>query len=318
MRCEQIWDLLSAYADNETTNSDAAIVETHIAVCSECAANLRFMRTASGSLGLTPDVEPPISLRASILAATIYMPTWRQRFRAGWAATFNFRTIRYAALAGTTAMAILLAVHLNNAPIAVAPAGQHNIATAESGRPVASQSVPDPGSLFSAPLAANIEVPAAPAVPERTGSNRTSAHRMAATHMSRNPISTKSRQLAFVHTGRKSPLDSSRPGLASPADKPDADAVEPAEDMFPTSPMSPRTDVAKADSSDAHESMTPAAPPLHVALASYTEPAQRTQLLTLADLKRSLRRQANDDRSRFISESISEKRIRFDVVRGRF
>jgi anti-sigma factor RsiW len=43
MRCEQVWDLLSTYADSEATGDEAAIVETHIAVCSVCARDLDWM-----------------------------------------------------------------------------------------------------------------------------------------------------------------------------------------------------------------------------------------------------------------------------------
>lgn len=79
--CDSLWDLLSAYADGETTPDEAALVEQHVAVCSACARDLLFMRQAASALADTPEVSPPPDLRQAILTATIYRPTWRQRLQ---------------------------------------------------------------------------------------------------------------------------------------------------------------------------------------------------------------------------------------------
>jgi hypothetical protein len=102
------------------------------------------------------------------------------------------------------------------------------------------------------------------------------------------------------------------------------DVVEPGEMMpaEPSQPMSPLVaeSTAPTDKLDpsAGAASTVITPSVHIALASYSEPAPATQLVTLADLKRSLRHQAMDERSRFIREAINDKTIRLDVVRSRF
>jgi len=99
-----VWDLLSAYADDEVTPEEAARVEQHVAVCADCARDLRFMRQTATVLASTPEVTPPAGLRQAILAATVYRPTWGQRLQASLRAVFLPPTrLRAFGLAGAAA-----------------------------------------------------------------------------------------------------------------------------------------------------------------------------------------------------------------------
>src|SRR4051794_28367889 len=104
--CEDYWDLLSAYADDAISPLEATRVETHVAACSDCARDLRFMRETAFVLAATPEVAPPSTLRASILAATIYRPTWQQRLSA--ALRWFVPSVPYRALAFAGSAAVLL------------------------------------------------------------------------------------------------------------------------------------------------------------------------------------------------------------------
>jgi anti-sigma factor RsiW len=79
--CDAFWEMLSAYADGLLETDDSLRVEKHVAACDACALDLRFMRETSVLLANTPDIAPPPGLQQSILAATIYRPTWQQRLR---------------------------------------------------------------------------------------------------------------------------------------------------------------------------------------------------------------------------------------------
>ena len=79
MRCETVWERLSAYADGEATPSETAIVEAHIAVCLSAPRTGVHARVVAALLGVS-DVEPPVTLRAAILAATVDHKPLRARF----------------------------------------------------------------------------------------------------------------------------------------------------------------------------------------------------------------------------------------------
>src|SRR5687767_6994724 len=68
--CDTLWPLLSAYADGETSESESARVEGHIAGCGRCSSALSLIQSTTVSLGATREVEPPAYLRGAILAAT--------------------------------------------------------------------------------------------------------------------------------------------------------------------------------------------------------------------------------------------------------
>jgi hypothetical protein len=75
--CEQIWEMLSAYAD------EASLVERHTDSCIECARDLEFMRLTAVSISELPEVSPPSYLRNAILAATVDRTHWLDRIGFG-------------------------------------------------------------------------------------------------------------------------------------------------------------------------------------------------------------------------------------------
>ena len=93
MQCQDVWDLLSAYADGETNAHETEVVEAHIAVCSDCARDLQFMQGAHEALQAIPEVEPPVTLRSAILAATVNRPSLTERF-AGFLAVLGEARLR--------------------------------------------------------------------------------------------------------------------------------------------------------------------------------------------------------------------------------
>lgn len=328
MTCERVWDLLSAYADRETSDDETAMVETHVAACSECARDLKWLQATAGVLNVLPEVEPPASLHASILAATVHRPTRRQRLLASLGGPLRMPALRYGALAGCAATAAWLAVTLSG-PLAPNPAAYRpTLRTARANRPVPPAPAPaGESALFTARLDENIALPALD-------------DRAAPLHPAARPNPRPTEPAFRLAAAEPAPgMRSIQPKAATTKSYPDADSPraalpggpipeEPAT-MFDSAPtMSDMTSGAKiADAAVGKDAGTTeagtigrpmAAQPMHVALASYSEPAPQTQLVTLADLKRSLRRQAMDDRAHFITESIREKRIRLDVVRGRF
>ena len=54
--CDAIWDALSAYADDEATPAEIQRVESHVAECAQCAAELAFMRA-----GVLPPQLPALT-----------------------------------------------------------------------------------------------------------------------------------------------------------------------------------------------------------------------------------------------------------------
>ncbi len=114
MNCDQVWDLLSVYADGETNPHETTMVEDHIASCESCAADLAFLQSTSVSLRDVPEVEPPASLRHAILAATVNRPTWQDRLAAAARRTLVPAPLRYGALAAAGAAAALTFVMIHD------------------------------------------------------------------------------------------------------------------------------------------------------------------------------------------------------------
>lgn len=143
--CEELWDLLSAFADGMVTRDEAGRVERHVAICADCARDLRFMQETAHVLAKTPEVVPPATLRDSILAATIYRPTWQQRIRAAARKLVPSTPLRAMTYAGSAA-AILLVAYVTNASFVRAP----QTATEWSGTNVASVPSfnPNPSPFF--------------------------------------------------------------------------------------------------------------------------------------------------------------------------
>jgi hypothetical protein len=317
MKCERVWDLLSAYADNETTSDETAIVETHIAVCSGCARDLQWLRAATGALLGVADVEPPITLNAAILAATVYRPMWQQHLRAGFGTAASFRTLRYGALAGSVAMAAWLAVNVSG-PVATNPAAYRPAVKAAEAKspadPLAEST--GPSTLFTARLEDNITIPVLGAQPPLGAPGKSEpARRFAASSPASELRSIQPR------TTRRTVADATRlrgPVLSGPIPDEPSTMLDEMPMMSDVTTAPTTSDMGTAGAGTPANVPPTIARPVHVALASYSEPVPQTGLVTLADLKRSLRRENQDGRAQFIRESIDEKRIRLDVVRGRF
>lgn len=114
--CEEIWDLLSVYADGEATPEESARVEHHITECQRCARDLAFLRETARALEETPEIAPPPGLRDAILAATIYRPSWPERVRAALGGALAPVRRHALALAGTAAAGFLCALLLFRSP----------------------------------------------------------------------------------------------------------------------------------------------------------------------------------------------------------
>jgi hypothetical protein len=129
---ERLWDLLSAYADGETTPEESALVEAHLRSDAAYARDFAFLQAASRQVMLAGEVEPPTHLRDAIFAATIHKPTFARRLAAAWG---DFRTVlspRYAYPAGALAAGVFAAFLLWPRP-----AGTNNGTTDSSGAIVA-------------------------------------------------------------------------------------------------------------------------------------------------------------------------------------
>lgn len=130
---ERLWDLLSAYADGETTPEESALVEAHLRSDAAYARDFAFLQGASRHVMLMGEVEPPTALRDAIFAATIHKPTFARRLAAAWG---NFQTAinpRYAYPAGALAAGVCAAFLLWSRP-AIAP-NQSNSAPAVAATP---------------------------------------------------------------------------------------------------------------------------------------------------------------------------------------
>lgn len=63
MACDRIEGLLTAYVDGDLSAEEKTLVDDHVRVCADCASLLSFLRAATESLAVFPEVEPSQSLR---------------------------------------------------------------------------------------------------------------------------------------------------------------------------------------------------------------------------------------------------------------
>jgi|GEM_PF-1034358 len=114
--CGKIGALLSAYLDGELTAREQNMVADHIAVCSECAREMRALQVLVGAAASIAPVDPPTDLKARIAAATTArlpgaaaQPVLVERLRY----LLSPKGLRWAgaAAAGTAAIAVLLHQH---------------------------------------------------------------------------------------------------------------------------------------------------------------------------------------------------------------
>src|SRR5689334_18888451 len=67
---EALWTLLSVYADGEATPEEAAQVEALLRSDPTYAREFSFLQMSAETIQTIGEVEPPLSLRDSILATT--------------------------------------------------------------------------------------------------------------------------------------------------------------------------------------------------------------------------------------------------------
>jgi len=334
MKCDRIWELLSVYADAEATREEAVMVETHIAVCSTCARDLRFMVATSGVLNLIPEIEPPAALHTSILSATVFRPTWQQRLRSLALLGFASNTVRYGALAGAAAAAFIVLRPIQS-PLTLQPS--ERTANPEFHRLNVAASTGEKG--FGPTENGNLSESHDPALKTNSSVPKSSHIQLVQSEDS----VRKNGNIRPLRLVQKFPVGSlalasiSRPQFNSKESSADArvaatpvEPVEPPSELPQISPavvmggMMPPVDMmdtARGEGGTTESVNTEAmgAPATaHITLASETSVVPTDQMVTLADLKRSLRKQTSNDHARFVRESIKDKQIRLDVVRGRF
>jgi anti-sigma-K factor RskA len=68
---DELRELVPLHAAGVLSGADRAAIESHLATCTECAAEYRAYRPVGAALAQSvPQVDPPLALRESILAAT--------------------------------------------------------------------------------------------------------------------------------------------------------------------------------------------------------------------------------------------------------
>ncbi len=321
MQCQDVWDLLSAYADGETNDHETQVVQAHIAVCKDCARDLQFMLGTQEALQAIPEVEPPISLRSAILAATVNRPSLTERFATAVRRGLAPAPVRYGALAAAGAAAALTAVTIrdSNNPVHYVPNEPTIVATVPNpsdANPSAPSGLsvdlldayePEPSVTSSAaPRTRNVRIRRHE---HRTGVKLASASRPAANRRNAkaaaNPTpDVRPNQPAIIE-------DLSVASVPGYGNDPDVTA-----EPEPTT----RTLVASSDSASGDTSSASAQTSdrgARIVLTASSVSLDPAQVATLADLRRSLGHQA----ARNAADPASTRRdrqIRVDVIRGSF
>ncbi len=321
MQCQDVWDLLSAYADGETNAHETEVVEAHIAVCSDCARDLQFMQGTQHALQAIPEVEPPISLRSAILAATVNRPSLTERFATAVRRGLAPAPVRYGALAAAGAAAALTAVTIRegNNPVHYIPKEPTTVATA----PHASEDAPAISSGPSVDLLDVYEpqpsVESHPAPRVRVARSKRNDQR---------PV-VKLAKASQPTTARRGAKAASNPSADTRTNQPAiledlSVASVPGAGEEPTTTPDPepttRTLVASSDR-NAGDTPNGGAEPTdrgpRIVLTASSVALDPSQVATLADLRRSLSHQ----QGRNVANPASTRRdrqIRVDVIRGSF
>jgi hypothetical protein len=334
MDCDKVWDLLSIYADGEADPSEAAIVEDHVAVCSDCARGLAFMQTTVDVLSCMEEVEPPSSLRASIFAATIERVTLRQRIAAAFK-TLAPMPVRYGALAGAAGLLLAFALH-NGVNTLSHPARYAPAPNTMASNPPVTPFTPENSEVAPPPVREQIIPNIGGAVP-----------------VPGKPI-IKQGERNITPSGGVKLVSVSQPALGiQPAAKLNTGAVKGNKKPAPVNPVQTADFKVKVpmmntvpddDMPDMEEMMVKAMDPMaadmsakahdmdpmtkeavaatttastHYTLISNSSPDISGQAASLADLKRSLRNRNLDD-MQAIEKSIKARQIRVPVFKGSF
>src|SRR5262245_62144351 len=113
---DPLWTLLSVYADGEATPEEAAQVEALLRSDPAYARDLSFLQMSAKTVQTLGEVEPPVSLRDSILDATSRRKSVTQRVLA-WcgslAHSLTAPTTMRAAFATAAAAVLLLGLFLS-------------------------------------------------------------------------------------------------------------------------------------------------------------------------------------------------------------
>ncbi|MGC8666722.1 MAG: zf-HC2 domain-containing protein [Chthonomonadales bacterium] len=324
--CERMWLLLSVYADGEATDEERAEVEAHVAQCRECSEALEMMQASSMALASVAEVEPPAELRASILAATVNRPSLAERVAQLLRVQPAFRQMRYAALAGAGAAAAialtvlvrrpapmtLRAVLTNRPPVIISeapaqPAQPHRVAVA-------------PKPLNRVRVASSTATPLRPVAPRNLVVARVVEREAARDRRLVPAAATSKHAVALPKVASAAGSLRVKPVLAGPhhpavaePNVTETDTVEMAsatvtpvpDKLEPASVATP--DVARRTSDTTHITLTASASGIPV-----------DQIASLATIKQNLRRQRPNWDTPDVSQSIKDRQIRIDLIRGTF
>lgn len=306
--CDRVWGLLSAYADSEASNTEAAMVEAHIAECPNCASDLAFLRSTAVTLSGVPEVSPPPAMREAIFAATVSRPTLAERIGSAVRRALSPVPARYGALAAAGAAAALTMVAVRNdsplpSPVAYQPVGAAVIAESqpiELAYPTTAGD--DPRGLDA------LREPARPA-PRTNASDGVRRVRIASTGR----VTTGTVRVARASAVRPRPVakvGDAQPVAPSLLDLPDlGDAAPAMPEPAPVIEPEPSITVMTAEVQPAETT--------RVQLVS-SRSLSPGQVATLADLRRSLRQQQGDALSAEVLQSMKDRQIRVDVIRSTF
>jgi len=322
MQCDKVWDLLSAFADGETDARESTVVQAHIAVCADCARDLQFMQGTQEVLHALPEVEPPISLRSAILAATVNRPTLAERFATAVRRGLAPAPVRYGALAAAGAAAALTAVTFRDqrSPVDYATTKPTVVATA----PPSADSAAESHGLSVDLL--DVYEPSA----ERAASQRPRVRsarmrsieprptvRVAQTDSVRSarPSAKTTPVVADARTKSAATSDD----LGSPAGSTSATSSSMPADPEPSSRMVAALPEPSPAPGTSGKAASDAARSARIVLTASSVTLDPTQVATLADLRRSLGQQAGASSSASdVPASRRDRQIRVDVLRGSF
>ena len=324
--CERMWLLLSVYADGEASDEERAEVEEHVAHCQACSEALVMMQANSTVLASVPEVEPPATLHAAILAATVNRPTFAQRVAQVLRVNPALARVRYAALAGAGAVAALAltvlvrrpapmtlhAVLTNRPPMVISEAPTHAVQphrVAVVPKTVNRVRIASSPSRVMRRVAPSTVVVARSVAPSENTARREGRSSLAAKHVVVLP------KIASAGSAlRVKPVlaGSHHPAVAEP-NATAADTVEVPNAVVASVPAKtePATvvtpEVTRRSSEVTHITLTASASGIPV-----------DQIASLATIKQSLRRQRPNWDTPDVSQSIKDRQIRIDLIRGTF
>ncbi len=92
--CDQLSELLSAYADGDVTPTEHNLIRTHTEQCPSCAEYVGFIQCSKSLFAEPSHIHVPVDLKYSILAATINQPVkvsfWDKHFAPARVQAFSF------------------------------------------------------------------------------------------------------------------------------------------------------------------------------------------------------------------------------------